>query len=112
MDPLSIIASVVSLIMAARKVYGILSTFTSNVRDTPPHVHAVFCDINDLRTALNSLHQLLLRLDSTPRKRTVLIKLDQLIVNLTEAVFTFLELECLVTALTRSSFLGRNNHMK
>src|SRR5437762_8908402 len=103
MDPLSIMASVVGLLTATGKVSEILASIVSNLREAPRLAGSVLSEVNDFQRALASLYKFLIGVVSAPKHRAALIRPDQLIITLTEAVLTFLELEALITPLAVST---------
>jgi hypothetical protein len=76
MDPLSVTASVVGLLGAARQIASILYKVQSGLKDG---------------------------IDSAPRRRISMIQVDQLVATLSDAVLTFSELEALVHPLATVS---------
>jgi hypothetical protein len=103
MDPLSVLASVAGLLMAAGSVSSTLITIGASLKDVPQSVNQVVSEVNDIRTSLSAVQKFLLGLAAAPRHRIAMIQLDQLVATLTEAVLTFSELEALVTPFMASS---------
>jgi hypothetical protein len=97
MDPLSILASVVGLLTAAGTVSSILNTIILKINDAPRLMGQVLSEVNDVEISLSAIHKFLLGMASAPKQRIALIQLNHLIAILTESVFTFSELEALVT---------------
>ena len=102
MDPLSILASVVGLVNAAGKISSILAITLSNVHESPQLMQDVLSEVNDVKIFLSALQRFLFGISSAPRRRVALITLHQLIATLTEAVFTFSELEDLLAPFAAS----------
>jgi hypothetical protein len=96
MDPLSVTASVVGLLGAARQIASILYKVQSGLKDTPRSMHRLLSQINELRYTFDAVNHLLIGIDSAPRRRISMIQVDQLVATLSEAVLTFSELEALV----------------
>jgi hypothetical protein len=96
MDPLSILASVAGLLIAAGTISSTLNNIRSSAGKAEQTIDQVASEVNDLRTCLSALQDFLVGLARAPRQRMALIQLDQLVAVLTEAVLTFSELEALV----------------
>lgn len=100
MDPLSVMASVVGLSMAAGQVFCIICKVRSGVKYAPQSMDHTMSDIKAIEVSLLAIHKLLQGLGSTSRHRIAMIQVDQLLATLTEAVLTFSELEGLVNPLS------------
>jgi signal transduction histidine kinase len=112
MDPLSILASVTGLLMAAGTVASTLSRIRSSVSNARQSIDQVVSEVDDLRTSLSAMSMFLIGLDSVPRRRVALIQVDQLVATLTEAVLTFSELEALVSPFATKSDISMTERMK
>jgi hypothetical protein len=96
MDPLSVIASVVGLLTAAKTVTSILSTIKSSISDTPHLIDSILSEVKEVEISLSAVHRFLLDIRKAPTQRRAMIQLDHLVATLTESVLTFSELEALV----------------
>jgi hypothetical protein len=103
MDPLSVMASVIGLMTAARSVSSVLLVVKSSMKDAPQMVNHILSEIKEVEISLSAIQKFLMGITSAPRRRIALIQLDQLIATLTEAVLTFSELEAIVTPLASKS---------
>jgi hypothetical protein len=112
MDPLSIVASVAGLLMAAGTLTSTLSTIRSTVSNARLSIDQIASEVNDVRTSLSAVQKFLLGLSSAPRRRVALIQLDQLLATLTDAVLTFSELEDLVSPFATGSDLSITERVK
>ena len=93
MDPLSVSASIIGVLVAAAKVSSVLITFAQNTKAAPKLAQTVLSDINGLSTVLSHLQTYLLGNTTPLKSRASLILVEQVIVTLTECVITFSELE-------------------
>jgi hypothetical protein len=112
MDPLSILASVTGLLLAAGTVSSTLVTIRSILKDVPQSVNQIASEINDLTGSFSAVQKFLLGLASAPRRRIALIQLDQLVATLTEAVLAFSELEALVAPFTAKPTIATVDRVK
>lgn len=103
MDPLSVTASIVGLLAGAGKVAGVLHKLKNSIVDAPKSLSNLLSQINELRTCLSAVSQLLSEMDSAPSKRMSMIQVEQLVATLTDAVLTFSELEALIIPLGEPS---------
>ncbi|RSL42666.1 hypothetical protein CEP54_015397 [Fusarium duplospermum] len=95
-DPLSIAASVVGLVAAAGKVYGVLSNFVSTAADAPSSAASVLVTVEQMKMTLSSVQSLIDSIESLDPSRKALIQLDHLSIIITHSVLTISELESLV----------------
>ncbi|RMJ17165.1 hypothetical protein CDV36_003151 [Fusarium kuroshium] len=95
-DPLSIAASVVGLVAAAGKVYGVLSNFVSTAADAPSSAASVLMTVDQMKMTLSSVQSLIDSIESLDPSRKALIQLDHLSIVITHSVLTISELESLV----------------
>ncbi|KAM5349715.1 hypothetical protein ACJ41O_006220 [Fusarium nematophilum] len=95
-DPLSIAASVVGLLAAAGKVYGVLSNFVISTADAPSSAASALEAVEHMRLTLVSVQSLIESLDSLAPSRKALIQLDHLSIVITHSVLTISELESIV----------------
>ena len=103
MDPLSVTASVVGLLGAARQIASILYKVQSGLKDAPRSMHQLLSQLNELKFTFDAVNYLLIGIDSAPRRRISMIQVDQLVATLSDAVLTFSELEALVHPLAADS---------
>jgi hypothetical protein len=61
----------------------------------------VFSQVRELEYLLSAVQSFLLGISSAPRRRISMIRLDQLLATLSEAVPTFSELEALVESIAK-----------
>lgn len=106
MDPLSVMASVVGLVGAAGKVGSILLAVKKSISDAPRLMDEMISQVRELEIYLSAVQNFLLGMNSAPRGRISMIRVDQLIAIFTEAVLTFSELEALVTSIARDNGLS------
>ncbi|KAI8652444.1 hypothetical protein NCS57_01308400 [Fusarium keratoplasticum] len=95
-DPLSIAASVVGLVAAAGKVYGVLSNFVSTAADAPSSAASVLETVEQMKLTLSSVQSLIDSIESLDPSRKALIQLDHLSIVITHSVLTISELESIV----------------
>lgn len=93
MDPLSVTAGVLGILMAAGKVSSALNGFIKNTKNAPKRAQEILGDVNAFSGILSQLQAYLFgRANSSP-SRASMILIEQVIVTLTECVTTFSELE-------------------
>ncbi|KAI8712442.1 hypothetical protein NCS52_01342400 [Fusarium sp. LHS14.1] len=95
-DPLSIAASVVGLVAAAGKVYGVLSNFVFTAADAPSSAASVLETVEQMKLTLSSVQSLIDSIETLDPSRKALIQLDHLSIVITHSVLTISELESLV----------------
>ncbi|ORY02261.1 hypothetical protein BCR34DRAFT_84268 [Clohesyomyces aquaticus] len=98
-DPISVAASIVSILAAAAKVIEIVQPFVSNSKDAPKIAMQVHSEANCVRIILEPLKTLLQDI-STPSSSAAthasFIRVDHLIVIFTDGVLLFAELESIL----------------
>ncbi|KAH6682774.1 hypothetical protein B0J14DRAFT_574349 [Halenospora varia] len=103
MDPLSVTASVIGLLAATGKVVSVLNKVKSSLGSASQLVDQLLSQIKEVEISLFAVDNLLVGIQSAPRRRIAMIQVDQLVATLTETVLTFSELEAMVTPLERRS---------
>jgi hypothetical protein len=96
MDPLSVTASIVGLLLAAGQVSSAIYTIKSNLSEAPRMVDNLLGQVAQIKTCLSAIQDLLYGMNMVSRQRMALIKVDHLVASLTQAVLTFSELEALI----------------
>lgn len=92
MDPLSVAASVVGLLIAAAQVSQIIGKINSSRKNGLREINDLQSTIGTLRTVFRELQLLLLARASVDPKRTSMILVDEVILTLTACVMTFSDL--------------------
>ncbi|KAK5632258.1 hypothetical protein RRF57_007972 [Xylaria bambusicola] len=92
-DPLSIAASVAGLIALSGNIYKIIGYFVEHAAHPPQSAHALLLSVSEMRMVLKSVSDLIDDFLKYPPKRRALVRLDHLIICLTQAVLSFSELE-------------------
>ncbi|KAI0509384.1 P-loop containing nucleoside triphosphate hydrolase protein [Xylaria bambusicola] len=92
-DPLSIAASVAGLIALSGSIYKIVGDFVERAAHPPQSAHALLLSVSEMRMVLKSVSDLIDDFLKYPPKRRALVRLDHLIICLTQAVLSFSELE-------------------
>ncbi|KAK3305598.1 ras family-domain-containing protein [Chaetomium strumarium] len=95
-DPLSVAASVVGLLAAAGKVGSVLRQFVGAVADAPQSAQAALAAVEEMQLGLAMIQELIDTVSSLPSRRRVLLRLDHIVIVLTNCVLTMSELESLV----------------
>lgn len=95
MDPISIAASIVGLLIAASEVSESLNTFIRSVRRAPRLAHDVLREVSDIRACLKQLERYLSN-RTTAGSQARLLLLEDIIIILSDCVITFAELEKVV----------------
>ncbi|KAK4444604.1 hypothetical protein QBC34DRAFT_308707, partial [Podospora aff. communis PSN243] len=96
-DPLSVAASVVGLLAAAGKAYGLLETISS-MRGAPSSIRDVQRETRHTEVALRALQRFLQRLDPVS-ERLEMIQVDELRVVLADAMLLFDSFESMLQQL-------------
>ncbi|KAI0908574.1 P-loop containing nucleoside triphosphate hydrolase protein [Ustulina deusta] len=92
-DPLSIAASVAGLIALSGSLYKMIGDFVERAANPPQSAHALLLSVSEMRMVLQSVSDLIDNFLKYPPKRRALVRLDHLIICLTQAVLSFSELE-------------------
>ena len=103
MDPLSVMASVAGLLGAAGKVVSVLLAVKKSIIDAPRSMDQMLSQIKELEISLSAVQNFLLGVNSAPTGRISMIRVDQLVATLTEAVRTFSELDTLVMSTAKDN---------
>ncbi|KAL9001483.1 MAG: hypothetical protein Q9169_000058 [Polycauliona sp. 2 TL-2023] len=93
MDPLSLSISIVGLCCAAVQVNSLLKNFIDASKDAPTSARHTLTEVSAIYVCLNGLEAFLSGRQESPRSRTSLIMLEQIIVVFTDCVAIFSELE-------------------
>jgi hypothetical protein len=96
MDPLSVTASVIGILTAAGKIASLLGSAASSWSEAPPLLRTTHEEICGVRRALECVSEYLDHAADAAPERRALIRLDDLVMTLTEGVLTFSELERLL----------------
>ncbi|ETS76344.1 hypothetical protein PFICI_11731 [Pestalotiopsis fici W106-1] len=100
MDPLSVTASVVGLIGAAAKIYGMIE-YISSAKDAPTTLREAEIEVKHIEIALRSLQRYLWHLGQIDARRRECIQLNDLIIALSDAMRVFYDFENLLVSLAR-----------
>jgi hypothetical protein len=95
MDPLSVTASIVGLILSVAQVTSGVSIIQCVLSDAP-RIDQLLSQITEIETCLSTIQKFLDNIRLASRERMVFIKVEHLVATLTQAVLTFSELEALV----------------
>ena len=95
-DPLSIVATVAGLLGTATNIYSVLSDFISSAVDAPNSARFMLAAVEEMKSALESVKQLIDTASSLPSKRKAMIQLDHLTITFSHCILTLSELESLV----------------
>jgi len=99
MDPLSVAASVVGLLVATAKASQVLTTFIFSVKNAPSLAEHVLLEVSSMSASLAQVQGFLTGSKSGSQVRTRLIMVDQIVITLTACVMNFSELESILTSL-------------
>jgi hypothetical protein len=86
---------------SAGNVVGLLLVVKKSISEAPRLMDQMLAQVQELEISFSALQSFLLGIGSAPRGRTFMIRVEQLVAILTEAVLTFSELEALVTAIVK-----------
>ena len=101
MDPLDVATSLVGLLGSAGKVAALLLAVRKGISEAPQMMDQMISQVGELQISLSAVQSFLLGISSAPRGRISMIRVEQLVAILTEAVLTFSELEALVTSIVQ-----------
>lgn len=97
--------SVAELLGAVRKIVYVFSAVKRSIIDIPRLMDQVLPQVKELEICLSAVQSFLLRVNSAPKSRMSMIKADQLVATLTEAVRTFSELDAIATSIAKDNGL-------
>lgn len=98
-DPLSIAASVAGLIALSGSLYSTIRDFAEQAANPPQSAHGLLLSVSEMRLVLASVSDLIDNFLKYPPMRRALVRLDHLIICLTQSVLSFSELEKFVNLL-------------
>lgn len=99
MDPLSIAVSIVGICTAAVQVNALLKRFVDSSKNAPASARHVLNEITGIYACLNALDAFLSGRQESPRSRTSLVMIEQVVVVFTDCVSIFSELEQTIDSL-------------
>ena len=106
MDPLSVAASVVGLLTAAKDVSSAIDKIMSSRKRGFKEIREIKSTVDTLRSVLLQLQLLLISRSNINRERASLILVDEVVVTLTACVMTFSDLDGCVKGLAADERLG------
>lgn len=92
MDPLSVSAAVVGILAASASSISTLRSIWKSLGDAPKFAQDVFSEVTAISGCLGQLQSFLLNIDTVDRSRAALLRVDQVLVSLSECVSVFSEL--------------------
>jgi hypothetical protein len=101
MDPINVATSLVGLLGSAGRVVVLLLAVKKSIGEAPQMMNQMVSQVRELEICLFAVQSFLLGINSAPRRRISMIRVEQLVAILTEAVLTFSELEALVTSIAK-----------
>jgi hypothetical protein len=101
MDPINVATSLVGLLGSAGRVVVLLLVVKKSIGEAPRMMDQMVSQVRELEICLSAVQSFLLGINSAPRRRISMIRVEQLVAILTEAVLTFSELEVLVTSIAK-----------
>ncbi|KAF2026317.1 hypothetical protein EK21DRAFT_92455 [Setomelanomma holmii] len=96
---LEVSAAIIGILAAAGQVAKTLEPVVSAFVHAPQHAHTILTEVKQTRTVLSGLQALFDDLGTSPKRRKELIRVDALVVSLTDGVLLFSALEALVDQL-------------
>ena len=99
MDGISVAASILGLIGAAAKVTLYLNALVTSVKTAPKLAQSVLLEVSDVSICLSQLQRLFLGMERRSKSRESLIRIEQLVVVLSNCVSIFSELEEILESL-------------
>jgi hypothetical protein len=101
MDPINVATSLVGLLGSAGRVVVLLLAVKKSIGEAPQMMNQMVSQVRELEICLSAVQSFLLGINSAPGRRISMIRVEQLVAILTEAVLTFSELEALVTSIAK-----------
>ena len=92
-EPLSITAGVVGLVMAAAQTSFVLARYTKRVIAAPQQAKTILSEVNDIGVILSQLQSFFLGFKLPDRSRVSLLEVEVVVTIISRCVFTFSELE-------------------
>ena len=99
MDPLSVAASVVGLLVATANASQMLTTLIHSVKNAPTLAEHVLLEVSSISASLVQVQGYLTGAKPGSQARTRLVMVDQIVATLTTCVMTFSKLEAILTSL-------------
>ena len=96
MEPLSVAASIISLLGATAKIAEVLTAFVRSTKNAPTLAKKVLSEVSDINGSVAQLQDFLQGARTELRSRKAMIMMDQVVVSLTTCVLTVSELEAIV----------------
>jgi hypothetical protein len=87
---------VVGLAAAAGKTYSALSGFVSSAVDAPQSTRDALSAVRDMRLALEMVQELISTISTLPSNRKIMVRLDHIVMTISNSALTMSELESLV----------------
>ncbi|KAL8786120.1 MAG: hypothetical protein Q9213_002986 [Squamulea squamosa] len=103
MDPLSVAASITTILTAAVQVSNILAQF----RNAPASVTAILTEMEHIKIVFRALHGFIDHTRTVNRQRAALIRIEDVTVLLTQTVLVFSELQTLIEPLSATASNGQ-----
>jgi hypothetical protein len=100
MDPINVMTSLVGLLGSAGKVVVLLLAVKRSISEAPQLMDQMLAQVKELEISFSAVQSCLLGIWSAPKTRISMIRVEQIIATLTEAVLTFSELEALITSIS------------
>ena len=100
MDPINVMTSLVGLLGSAGKVVVILLAVKRSISEAPQLMDQMLAQVKELEISFSAVQSFLLGIRSAPKTRISMIRVEQIVATLTEAVLTFSELEALITSIS------------
>lgn len=96
MDPLSVAASIITILTTAAQVHNLLS----QIRNAPASATALLTEIDHITIVFRALQRFIDHATTVTRHRAALIHIEAVTVVLTQTVLVFSELQTLITPLS------------
>jgi hypothetical protein len=112
MDPINVMTSLVGLLGSAGKVGVLILAVKKSISEAPRLMDQVLSQVKELEISLSAVQSFLFGISSAPKTRISMIRVEQLVTTLTEAVLTFSELEALVTSISKDNGLPITTRLK
>lgn len=103
-EPLTIAAAIVGMAMAADRISSLLGGFTKRVIAAHQQAEIILSEVNDFRQILSQLEPIFRGKETPDRSRASLLRVEEMIIIISNSVLTFSELDQLLDSFRTENF--------
>jgi hypothetical protein len=100
MDSINVMTSLAGLLGSAGKVVVLMLAVKKSISEAPQLMDQMLAQVKELEISFSAVQSFLLGIRSAQKTRISMIRVEQIVATLTEAVLTFSELEALITSIS------------